>query len=139
MTVSSVSSTTGAAATSSTSTSSTAASATTNSLNYSDFLTLLMSELKNQDPTAPMDPGQMVSQLATVSEVGQSVQTNTTLASLLTSSSLSQAEMAIGQTISSTDGTTSGTVQSVAVSSTGATATLSDGSTVSLASGAIIK
>ena len=67
-----------------------------------------MSELKNQDPTNPMDPAQMVSQLATVSEVGQAVQTNTTLASLLTANSLSQAELLVGQTISSTDGTTSG-------------------------------
>ncbi len=56
-----------------------------------------MSELKNQDPTQPMDPAQMVSQLATVSQVGQAVQTNTTLASLLTSSSLSQAELLVGQ------------------------------------------
>ena len=42
-----------------------------------------MAEMKNQDPTQPMDPSQMVSQLATVSEVGQAVQTNTTLSSLL--------------------------------------------------------
>ncbi len=45
------------------------ASSATNSLNYNDFLTLLMAEMKNQDPTQPMDPAQMVSQLATVSEV----------------------------------------------------------------------
>ena len=54
-----------------------------------DFLTLLVTEMKNQDPTQPMDPSQMVSQLATVSEVGQSVQANSTLASLLTATSLS--------------------------------------------------
>ena len=92
------------------STTATAAPAATNQLSYNDFLTLLMSELKNQDPTQPMDPGQMVSQLATVSQVGQSVQTNTTLSSLLTSQSLSQAEMLVGQNITSSDGTTSGTV-----------------------------
>ena len=63
--------------------SSAAAPATTQSLNYNDFLSLLMAEMKNQDPTQPMDPSQMVSQLATVSEVGQAVQTNTSLASLL--------------------------------------------------------
>ena len=69
--------------------SSAAASATaaTQSLSYNDFLTLLMAEMKNQDPTQPMDPSQMVSQLATVSEVGQAVQTNTTLNSLLTATS----------------------------------------------------
>src|SRR5271155_3582329 len=105
MTVSAVSATTPVA-----STSAAVAPAATNQLSYNDFLTLLMSELKNQDPTQPMDPGQMVSQLATVSEVGQAVQTNTTLASLLTSQSLSQAELLVGQNITSADGKTSGTV-----------------------------
>ena len=101
------------------STSSAAASAATQGLSYNDFLTLLMAELQNQDPTQPMDPAQMVSQLATVSEVGQAVQTNTTLASLLTATSLSQAEQLVGQTITSADGSTSGQVASVSVTSTG--------------------
>src|SRR5271154_327941 len=100
------------------------ATAATQSLSYNDFLTLLMAEMKNQDPTQPMDPSQMVSQLATVSEVGQAVQTNTTLNSLLTATSLSQAEQLVGQTITSSDGTTSGQVASVSVTSTGAVATL---------------
>jgi flagellar basal-body rod modification protein FlgD len=138
MSVSAVSSTTPTSST--TSASATAAPAATNQLSYNDFLTLLMSELKNQDPTQPMDPGQMVSQLATVSQVGQAVQTNTTLSSLLTSQSLSQAEMLVGQKITSSDGTTSGQVASVAVSGAGvATATLTNGSTVTLGSGASIQ
>ncbi|HZZ62608.1 MAG TPA: flagellar hook capping FlgD N-terminal domain-containing protein [Roseiarcus sp.] len=82
--------------------------AATNSLSYNDFLTLLMAEMKNQDPPQPMDPAQMVSQLATVSEVGQAVQTNTNLASLLTATSLTQAENLVGRMITSADGTTSG-------------------------------
>jgi flagellar basal-body rod modification protein FlgD len=134
MTVSPVSATTPAA-----STTSTPAPASTNSLSYNDFLTLLMSELQNQDPTQPMDPGQMIAQLATVSQVGQAVQTNTTLASLLTSQSLSQAEMLVGQKITSSDGTTSGTVASVSVTSSGATATLTTGAQVQLGSGATIQ
>ena len=115
------------------------ASAATNSLNYNDFLTLLMAEMKNQDPTQPMDPSTMVSQLATVSEVGQAVQTNTNLASLLTSASLTQAEQLVGQTITSSDGSTSGQVASVSVTSTGAVAALTNGATVSLANGATIQ
>jgi len=115
------------------------ASAATQSLNYNDFLTLLMAEMKNQDPTQPMDPSQMVSQLATVSEVGQAVQTNTNLASLLTSTSLTQAEQLVGQTITSSDGSTSGQVASVSVTSTGAVATFTNGSTVSLANGATVQ
>jgi flagellar basal-body rod modification protein FlgD len=115
------------------------ASSAAQTLGYNDFLTLLMAEMKNQDPTQPMDPSQMVSQLATVSEVGQSVQSNTTLASLLTATSLSQAEQLVGRTVTSADGSTSGEVASVSVTNTGAIATLTNGATVSLANGASVQ
>ena len=117
----------------------TTAAAATNQLSYDDFLTLLMTELQHQDPTQPMDPTQMVSQLATVSDVGQAVQANKTLSALLTSTSLSQAETMIGQTVTSSDGQTTGVVQSVTVSSTGTTATLGDGSRVQLSTGATVQ
>jgi len=139
MTISSVTPATSAASSATTSANSSATASATNSLSYNDFLTLLMSELKNQDPTQPMDPTQMVSQLATVSEVGQAVQTNSTLASLLTANSLAQAELLVGQDITSSDGTMSGQVQSVTVSSGGATATLTNGDKVSLSNGAVIQ
>jgi flagellar basal-body rod modification protein FlgD len=118
---------------------STSAASATNSLSYDDFITLLMTELQHQDPTQPMDPTQMVSQLATVSQVGQSVVTNQHLTSLLNTTGLSQAEDMIGRTVTSADGTTSGVVQSVSVGATGATATLANGNTVSLSSGATVQ
>jgi flagellar basal-body rod modification protein FlgD len=107
-------------------------------LSYNSFLTLLMAELKNQDPTQPMDPSQMVSQLATISVVGQAVQTNSSLSSLLTSTSLTQAEQLIGKSLTSADGSTSGQVTSVTVNGSGATAILSNGQQVSLANGATV-
>jgi flagellar basal-body rod modification protein FlgD len=110
----------------------------TPSLSYNSFISLLMAELKNQDPTQPMDPSQMVSQLATISEVGQAVQTNTSLSSLLTATSLSQAEQLVGKNITSADGATSGQVTSVAVNGSGATAVLSNGQQVPLGSGATV-
>ena len=116
-----------------------AAAAATNALSYNDFISLLISELKNQDPTKPMDPSQMVSQLATVSQVSQSVTTNTTLSSLLTATSLSQAEQLIGQTITSSDGRSTGQVASVNVTSAGSTATLTDGALVPLDNGVNIQ
>ena len=116
-----------------------ASSAPVAKLDYNDFLTLLMAEMKNQDPTQPMDPSQMVSQLATVSEVGQSVQMNANLSALLTSTSLSQAESLIGKNITSADGSASGQVTSVSVTSAGAVATLANGVTVPLADGATVK
>eukprot|EP01037_Dinobryon_pediforme_P007281 gene7281-7352_t len=53
------------AATSTSSTSSTGAKQA--NVNYNQFLQLLIAEMKNQDPTKPMDPTQTVSQLATFS------------------------------------------------------------------------
>ena len=113
--------------------------AATNTLNYDDFLSLLMTELQHQDPTQPMDPTQMVTQLATVSDVGQAVQANKTLSALLNTNSLAQAEAMIGQTITSSDGLTSGVVASVSVSSAGTTATLTNGAQVSLANGVTVQ
>ncbi len=116
-----------------------AAGAATNALSYDDFITLLMTELRHQDPTQPMDPTAMVSQLATVSQVGQAVLTNQKLSSMLTSSALTQAEIMVGQTVTSSDGQTSGVVSSVTVSSAGTTATLTDGATISLGAGATVQ
>jgi flagellar basal-body rod modification protein FlgD len=133
MTVSSVTSAT--AASTATAPTSAAKSAT---INYNDFLKLLIAEMKNQDPTNPMDATKQVSQLASFSAVEQQVQTNTTLTSMLNTSFLSQAEAAIGRKVTSSDGSVSGTIASVSIASSGATATLADGQTVTLGSGVTI-
>ncbi len=128
-------------ATSSTNTASTTAAAAkaTSSvaakLNAETFLQLFMTQLKNQDPTKPMDGTEYVSQLATLSQVEQATQTNKKLDSLLTSSFLDQADSLVGKTITSSDGNSSGVVQSVKVTSDGALATLTDGRNVLLESG----
>jgi flagellar basal-body rod modification protein FlgD len=41
-----------------------------------DFLTLLVSEMKNQDPTQPTDPNQYISQLVDVNSLQQLIQIN---------------------------------------------------------------
>jgi flagellar basal-body rod modification protein FlgD len=58
---------------------------------------------------------------------------------LLTATSLSQAEQLIGRTVTSADGSASGQVASVSVTSTGAVATLTNGATISLANGASVQ
>ena len=117
----------------STSTSTSSSTTTTPTVNYTEFLQLLVQELKNQDPSNPSDPTQFVSQIATFSNVEQAVQSNATLTSLLTTTALSQAENAIGKTVTSADGSTTGVVQSVALTSGGvATATLTSGATLTL-------
>jgi flagellar basal-body rod modification protein FlgD len=114
------------------------ASSATPNVNYNQFLQLLLAEMQHQDPTAPMDPTQSISQIATFSQVEQQIQTNTTLTAMLSSSALSQADSVIGRTVTSPDGQTSGQVVSVTVTSSGSTATLSNGKTLSLSGGVTI-
>jgi flagellar basal-body rod modification protein FlgD len=107
-------------------------------VNYNQFLQLLIAEMKHQDPTSPMDPTQSISQLASFSQVEQQVQTNSKLSAMLTSSALSQADSIIGHTLTSADGTVTGKVTSVTVTSSGSTASLVGGKTIALDSGVTI-
>lgn len=106
--------------------------------NYETFLQLLITELKNQDPTKPLDPTQTVSQLATFSSVEQAVRTNSLLSTLATNSALSQASALIGRTVTTADGSAGGVIRSVLTSDTGLTAVLPDGSRVDLSAGVTI-
>lgn len=116
-----------------------ASSAATPTVDYNSFLKLMIAEIQNQDPTNPSDPTQYMSQLASFSNVEQSIQSNTKLDSILTTSSLTQAESVIGKTVSSSDGSTSGKVVSVSLGTAGAaTATLADGTTLALGSGVTV-
>lgn len=49
------------------------------SADYNSFLQLLTAQVANQDPLAPMDSSTFVTQLAQLSQVEQSIQTNTNL------------------------------------------------------------
>ncbi|MEI6501365.1 MAG: flagellar hook capping FlgD N-terminal domain-containing protein [Armatimonadota bacterium] len=49
----------------------TSSTATANSLDADDFLSLLMAQLQNQDPTNPMDTQSMVTQLSTIQMVAE--------------------------------------------------------------------
>jgi flagellar basal-body rod modification protein FlgD len=132
-------------ATDSTSKSSSSTGSTTttssNSVDYNTFLQLLIAEMKNQDPTNPMDTSQYMSQFAQLSTVEQAMQTNSKLDALLSSQSLSQANSLIGKTVSFTDSTGasfSGKVVSVAINSDGSIATLQDGTKVAVGPGLTI-
>jgi flagellar basal-body rod modification protein FlgD len=43
------------------------------------FLNLLVTELKSQDPTSPMDPIQMVGQMLSMNQLDQLIQINQTI------------------------------------------------------------
>jgi flagellar basal-body rod modification protein FlgD len=107
-------------------------------LDYDAFLRLLIAQLKNQDPTKPMDSTEFVAQLATFSQVEQSIAANDKLDSLLTASALSLADSVIGRMVTSADGETSGTVASVTITSEGPVATLENGDQVALGAGVIV-
>ena len=118
---------------------STTTSTSKTAVDYQSFLKLLIAEMKNQDPTKPMDSTQYVAQLATFSQVEQSVQTNTKLDQIMQSSALSQADALIGRSITSADGMTTGTVASVTLASSGLIAVLQDGTQVPVTAGVSIK
>jgi flagellar basal-body rod modification protein FlgD len=133
MTVSAVSSALPLSSTASSSSSN--SSSSTPTVDYTQFLQLLVAELQNQDPTAPTDPTQYMSQLASFSTVEQQVQTNSTLDALLSA----QASNIIGKTVTSADGKTSGKVASVELSTGGgAIAILTTGSQVTLGPGVTV-
>jgi flagellar basal-body rod modification protein FlgD len=80
--------TTGALTTTRTSSAATANAATamtadtSAAIGQSDFLTLMLAQLKNQDPLQPMENGEFLAQLAQFSTVGGIEKVNDTLASL---------------------------------------------------------
>lgn len=89
------------------------------SMDYDAFLTLLIAEMENQDPTNPMDASEYVAQFAAFANVEQTMQIGVKLDALLTSSALAQADAVIGQTVTSADGEISGTVVSLTIASGG--------------------
>ncbi len=116
--------------------SSTATSGAT--LDYNAFLQLLLAQMKNQDPTKPMDSTEYMAQLASFSNVEQAMKTNAKLDALMTSMALSQADGIIGRTITSADGSITGEVTSLRAITGGAVAVLADEREVPLGPGVTI-
>ena len=89
------------------------------SLNYNSFLQLLIAQMKNQDPTEPMDATEQISQLATFSQVEQTIQTNSHLKSMLQAEALTRASDLVGKYVKSADDKIMGVVKEVEVYSDG--------------------
>lgn len=96
-------------------------------LDYNTFLTLLVAQMKNQDPTKPMDSTEYIAQLATFSNVEQSISTNKKIDELIRQSQLSQGIELIGKFVSTSDGLQSGIVETVRFSDEGVMAMLASG------------
>ena len=127
MSITSPAVTTGTSATSATSATSTSA---TPSLNENQFLQLLMTELKNQNPMSASsnDPTQYMTQLAQFTSVEQQTDTAQSTSQIASEQATNGAVALIGHSVTYTDPTTgatgSGTVQSVQIPSSGATLTI---------------
>ena len=109
------------------------------SVDYQSFLKLLVAEMKNQDPTKPMESTDFIAQLATFSQVEQTVQSNSKLDQILQSTALAQAGSLIGREVTSADGKTTGVVTEVKVKSDGLVAVLQGGGELTIGDGIVIK
>jgi len=88
--------------------------------NFTEFLQLLTTQLKNQDPLSPLDTNQFTQQLVEFSQVEQQMKTNDSLSTLVTMQQAAQSTEAlqlVGATVVVNGATT-------ALTSTGATWTL---------------
>lgn len=98
------------------------------------FLTLLVEQMRAQDPTDPQSATDYLAQLASFAEVEQSVAIRESIDRAGLASTMEAAGDLIGRTATAPDGT-GGTVRSVRLDAEGATATLADGSTLALGPG----
>ena len=81
---------------------SSSSSSTSTAATKDEFLTLLTTQLKNQDPLNPMDSAEMTSQLAQISTVDGITQLNATLSTMMSNLADTQASQAVslvGQTV----------------------------------------
>jgi flagellar basal-body rod modification protein FlgD len=107
-------------------------------LDYNSFLTLLIAQMKNQDPMEPMASSDYVAQLATFSQVEKTVQTNQRLTSLLNTGNLQLAESLIGRAVVDTITDVGGTVVAAKVVDSGVMVLLDNGSEFMVGSGLIV-
>lgn len=101
-----------------------AAPSTGDSLGANAFLTLLTTELQNQDPTSPQDPTQSVTQLAQFSQLQYTQQLASSFAGFQANFGVLQSSSLLGQSVTASTGTAStgaasstvtGTVTSISV------------------------
>jgi flagellar basal-body rod modification protein FlgD len=82
-------STTGTGSTSGTGSSSSSSSSSSATISANDFLTLLVTEMQNQDPTADTDPNEYINQLVSVNSLEQLIDINQNLTTALAPTSTS--------------------------------------------------
>jgi flagellar basal-body rod modification protein FlgD len=102
------------------------------SLNYDSFLKLLLQQLKSQDPTSPVDQKETLAQLASFSNVEQTIKLNQKLDTVLDQQRTVEASTLIGKHIKSLITNEEGYVQSAEVSQGRTLVTLDSGTQIEI-------
>jgi flagellar basal-body rod modification protein FlgD len=101
-----------------------------------EFLQMLLTQLKNQDPTDPVDDTAMLGEEAQFSTLEQMQDMNSNLVSMMAMQNVSQAVSLVGKTVTGTDtsgASATGTVSSLVFSDGSPELKLADGSIITLA------
>lgn len=80
--------------------SSTTTTADVGGLGESDFMTLLLAQLKNQDPLKPMEDKDFIAQLAQFNSLSQLTEMNKAIKEMNSSQNLAEGSALIGKTVS---------------------------------------
>lgn len=102
------------------------------------FLTMMLAQLKNQDPLKPVDSSGYLGQLATLSQLEQTTKQTSVLEQLSISNAVSQAFAALGATVVLGDRVGRAQIVQASATANGVEAVLSDGTTVYLDQGVSI-
>jgi len=118
--------TSGTSATANATSSSSSTTSSASSISSNDFLTLLVTEMQNQDPTADVDPNEYINQLVNVNSLQQLISINQTLSTDLgsTPASVSGAATTGASTSAVSSLTGAGASSQAQSASSGATTTL---------------
>jgi flagellar basal-body rod modification protein FlgD len=82
-------------------------------INSADFMSLLLAQMKNQDPLQPMDDTQFMGQLIQLSTLNQVTEVSKNLATMLQIDRFNQAAGLVGKSVEGTDPSTGATVKGV--------------------------
>ena len=72
-------------------------------LTSKDFMTMLLAELKNQDPTAPVKNSDLLAQLSQMQSLQSNVELNSTLSSIASSQQIASGASFLGKVVTGTD------------------------------------
>jgi flagellar basal-body rod modification protein FlgD len=112
------------------------------SLQPSDFIKLMVTQLQNQDPTQPTSNQDLLAQMSQIGQLESSTQLQTTMASVTMQTQVGSASALIGKSVSGIDSSNNpvtGVVNSVNVAGGTESLNLADGSSLALSGLSSIK